>query len=202
MKQSPPPTDEVLVTLAQQGSDEAFSELTRRNYSSSLKLAHSILRDHHEAEDEVQNAFWKAYQHLQQFQRDARFMTWLTRIVVNQCLMRLRQKRRANFVFLDEPPVGDRRPLELPDVRQTPEQATSKDEIARVLHQEIRRIPPMLRGAFLLRDVEQLPMEQVAERLGVSVAAAKSRLLRARSELRDRMKKHTGRLGVPTPLPS
>lgn len=200
---NPSDTDETLVTLAQQGSEDAFSELTRRNYNSSLKLAQSILRDRHEAEDEVQNAYWKAYKNLQQFQHDSKFTTWMTRIVVNQCLMRLRQKRRSNFVYLDDQPSAeDRRAFELPDERQTPEQDTARAEIAHILQQEIRRIPPMLRNAFLLRDVQQLPMPEVAERLGVSVAAAKSRLLRARAELKERMKKHTGRLGEATLMAS
>ena len=67
----------------------------------------SILRDRQDAEDEVQNAFWKAFDHINQFQQDAKFSTWLTRIVVNQCLMRLRQTRRAKFLYLDDSIVGE-----------------------------------------------------------------------------------------------
>ena len=201
--QSDPTDNETLAIMAQQGSKEAFTELIRRNYTASLKLAKSILRDQHEAEDEVQNAYWKAYQHLQQFQHDAKFSTWMTRIVVNQCLMRLRQKRRHSFVYLDDPPPRENaRAVELPDERQTPEEEVSRSEISRVLQGEIRRIPPMLRNAFLLRDVKQLPMPEVAAQLGISVAAAKSRLLRARVELRQRMKKHTGHLGTSALLAS
>ena len=81
--------DEELVRLSQAGRRDAFSELTRRNYNSSLKLAVSILHDREEAEDEVQNAYWKAFQHIDQFHVDAKFSTWMTRIVVNQCLTRL-----------------------------------------------------------------------------------------------------------------
>ena len=192
-------TDEVLVTRAQEGSEDAFSELTNRNYNVSLKLAQSILRDRQEAEDEVQNAYWKAYQHLAQFQQDSKFSTWITRIVVNQCLMRLRQKKRANFFYLDDTQQTEgRRAVELPDERQTPEQTVGQRELSEVLKREINRIPPMLRHAFVLRDVQELPMPEVAERLGISVAAAKSRLLRARAELRDRLQKHTGRLGTAT----
>jgi len=143
--------DETLVTLAQQGSDEAFDLLTERNYSSSMKLAMSILRDRHEAEDEVQNAYWKAYQHIGKFQQDSKFSTWMTRIVVNQCLMRLRQKKRAVFQYLDDPPAEDRRSNELADGRSTPEQELARNEVAQVLNTEIRRIPPILREAFILR---------------------------------------------------
>jgi len=190
-------SDENLVTMAQEGSETAFSELAERNYSSSLKLAVSILKDRQEAEDEVQNAYWKAYRHLGQFQRDSKFSTWMTRIVVNQCLMRLRQKKRASFLYLDDSTASeDRKTLELQDNGQTPEEILGNSELAHVLDREIRRIPPMLRNAFLLRDVQELPMPQVAERLGISVAAAKSRLLRARAELRERMRKHVSRQGV------
>ncbi len=191
--------DDDLVRSAQQGDAAAFSELMRRNYSSSFKLALSILRDRQEAEDEVQNAYWKAYQHIGQFQQDARFSTWMTRIVVNQCLMRLRQVRRVNFLFLDDTLIGEERgTLELVDKGESPEKLLGSKELGVLLDREIHRIPPLLRNVFLLRDVNGLSMSEVADRLGISVAAAKSRLLRARLELRGRMEKHCGRMGHAT----
>jgi RNA polymerase sigma-70 factor (ECF subfamily) len=194
------PADEnTLVQAAQAGDESAFAELTRRHYSSSFKLAVSILRDHHEAEDEVQNAYWKAFQHIRQFQQDAKFSTWMTRIVVNQCLMRLRQTRRTKFLFLDDVLIGeDRGTMELVDRGETPEATLGSKELDALLRTEIKRIPPLLRNVFVLRDVDQLPMTEVAGRLGISVAAAKSRLLRARIELKNRLKKHCGRLGPRT----
>lgn len=194
--------DEVLVTLAQQGDKNAFAALIERHYASCEKLAFSILRDREDAEDEVQNACWKAYEHIGQFQRDAKFSTWLTRIVVNQCLMRLRQLKRARLSYLDDVAEEDGRAFELPSQEESPEQALAKSEMAEVLHEEIRRIPALLRNVFLLREVQQLPMPEVAKRLGISVAAAKSRLLRARHELRLRLEKHQGRLGPATLLAS
>lgn len=192
-------SDEELVRLSQTGRRDAFSELTARNYSVSFKLAVSILRDREEAEDEVQNAYWKAFQHIDQFHSDAKFSTWMTRIVVNQCLMRLRRVRRAKFLYIDDVQVGDERgTFELPDDTPTPEAVCGSRELAVLLKQEIRRIPPLLRNVFVLRDVDQLPMPEVVERLGISVAAAKSRLLRARAELRQRLGKHCGRLGAAT----
>jgi RNA polymerase sigma-70 factor (ECF subfamily) len=189
--------DDQLVRMCQRGDHEAYAELMRRHQSTAFKLALSILRDRSDAEDEVQNSFWKAFEHINQFQQDARFSTWLTRIVVNQCLMRLRQSRRAKFYYLDEAQVGDDViTLDLPDRCQTPEEEMGQAEVAGVLQHEIKRIPPLLRHVFLLRDVQQLPMPYVAEKLGISVAAAKSRLLRARSELRTRMQKHSGRTGA------
>lgn len=189
--------DEQLVAQAQGGDHTAFAELLERHRNNCMKLALSILRDRQDAEDEVQNASWKAFEHLGQFHGDAKFSTWLTRIVVNQCLMRLRQQRRARFLYIDDVQVGeDVQTLELPDESPTPELQMGRQEVAEVLQKEIGRIPPLLRNVFVLRDVQQLDMPDVAKRLGISVAAAKSRLLRARLELRGRMEKHFGkRLG-------
>lgn len=189
--------DEELVLSAQQGDDRAFAELVERHYTSCLKLALSILRDKSDAEDEVQNACWKAFEHLAQFNREAKFSTWLTRIVVNQCLMRLRQAKRAKLFYMDDTQLGDEVvTLELRDETPTPEDQLGSREVASILEQEINRIPPLLREVFLLRDVKEMPMQEVAERLNISIAAAKSRLLRARLELRSRMEKHQAKAGA------
>jgi RNA polymerase sigma-70 factor, ECF subfamily len=189
--------DEDLVLSAQQGDDRAFAELVERHYTSCLKLALSILRDKSDAEDEVQNACWKAFEHLGQFNREAKFSTWLTRIVVNQCLMRLRQAKRAKLFYMDDTQLGDEVvTLELRDETPTPEEQLGNREIASVLEQEINRIPPLLREVFILRDVKELPMQEVADRLNISIAAAKSRLLRARLELRSRMERHQAKAGA------
>lgn len=192
--------DEELVLRSQHGDNHAFTVLIERHQSTCQKLAFSILRERQDAEDEVQNACWKAYEHICQFQSDAKFSTWLTRIVVNQCLMRLRQIRRSRLVHLEDAPAAEQaRAQELPARTDTPEQSLAKSELARLLQHEIRRIPPLLRHVFLLRDVQERPIEEVADSLGISIPAAKSRLLRARLELRSRMRKHMPPLG---PLPA
>lgn len=189
--------DEELVDRAQQGDQSAFTELIERHQSSALKLALSILRDKGDAEDEVQNACWKAFEHLKQFNRDAKFSTWFSRIVVNQCLMRLRKVKRAKLFYMDDTQVGeDVVTLELRDDSPSPEDELGDREVAEVLENEINRIPPLLRKVFLLRDVEEVEMPEVAKQLGISVAAAKSRLLRARLELRERLQKHQSSLGA------
>lgn len=191
--------DDELVVKAQSGENAAFAELIERHMTTCKRLAVSILRDQADAEDEVQNACWKAFEHLGQFQKDAKFSTWLSRIVVNQCLMRLRKERRARFLYLDEGVQGEEvTTIDLADDNPSPEEGLARTEIASVLRQEIRRIPPLLRDVFILRDVQELPMHEVAERLGISIAAAKSRLLRARLELRARMGKHCGITGAAT----
>ena len=190
--------DDALVSLCQQGNQGAFDELMRRHQMSAMKVALSIVRDRQDAEDEVQNAFWKAYEHINQFQRDAKFSTWLTRIVVNQCLMRLRRARRARFAYIDDAQSDDITAADLKDVGPSPEGLLGLSEVAAVLDLEIKRTPPLLRNVFLLRDVENKPMPEVAAKLGISVAAAKSRLLRARAELRSRMRRHYGDMGPAT----
>jgi RNA polymerase sigma-70 factor (ECF subfamily) len=196
-------TDDELVRLCQRGDNPAFAELMKRHHSAAMKLALSIVRDNQDAEDEVQNAFWKAYEHIERFQQEARFNTWLTRIVVNQCLMRLRQTKRARFQYIDDTVVGDEViTLDLEDHSPDPEDELGRREIGEVLTREIRRIPPLLRHVFLMREIQQRPMPEVAAELGISVAAAKSRLLRARAELRNRLRKHCGRMGPATLLAS
>ncbi len=193
--------DEQLVELSQAGDHDAFAELVRRYKPGCLKLAVSMLRDRDDAEDETQTAVWKAYEHLGQFQRDARFSTWLTRIVVNQCLMNIRRKKRARFLYIDDGTAQDDvATIELKSLGSSPEQDLARTEVAQVLRNEIGRIPPILRNVFVLREVQELPMPAVAEQLGISIAAAKSRLLRARTELRERLQKHCGRLGEGTLL--
>ena len=193
-------TDYELVELCKTRNQNAFAELVTRHRGAAMKVATSILRDRQEAEDEVQNALFKAYEHIDQFQRESKFSTWLTRIVVNQCLMRLRQLRRAKFTYIEEAlGTGEESlTLELRDFRQSHESLLGQEQVAQVLRDEIRRTPPLLRNVFLLRDVEQRPMPEVAQTLGISVAAAKSRLLRARAELRNRMRKHYGVIGPAT----
>ncbi len=191
--------DTELVVLAQGGDNEAFAELIERHQTTCRRLALSILKNAEDAEDEVQNALWKAFEHIGQFQQDAKFSTWLSRIVVNQCLMRLRKEKRARTVSIDEPvSVEDNLRLDLPDLKPSPEQALGQSELGSVLQTEIRRIPPLLREVIILRDVEERPMEEISEKLGISIAAAKSRLLRARLELRSRMQKHLGVMGLAT----
>lgn len=193
--------DAELVPLAKMGDQQAFTELVNRHYPSCLKLARSILRDHEDAEDEVQNAYTKAFLHLGSFEGNSRFSTWLSRIVVNQCLMRLRQLRRAQFTYLDDPGADENQTkFELRDTGEDPEQRYGRNEVASLLYQEVNRIPPLLRKPLLLRESMRLPLADVARQLDISEAAAKSRLLRARRELRERLGKHQGQRGAATLL--
>ena len=193
--------DADLIESARGGNTEAFTELVNRHYQSSLKLARSILRDFEDAEDEVQNAFTKVYLHLSRFEGNSRFSTWLSRIVVNQCLMRLRKARRARFAYLDDPGSEDGNVrLELADTAETPEQALGRGEVEAILHREVNCIPPLLREPLLLRESMRLSLTEVALKLNITEAAAKSRLLRARRELKTRLIRHQGVHGPATLL--
>lgn len=188
-----------LVGRAQEGNPEAFAELVQQASPMSMRLARSILRNREEAEDEMQNAAMKAWQNVTAFHGDSKFSTWFGRIVVNQCLMRLRGNRRRDHLPLDEVMPGEERPWrEVTDERETPEQSLGRTQVKDLVRREVHRLPPLLRNVLVRRDLEEQPLEQVASELGITVMAAKSRLLRARVELQQRMKRHIGRLGPAT----
>ena len=193
--------DADLIESARTGDTEAFTELVNRHYPSSLNLARSILRDFEDAEDEVQNAFTKVFLHLSRFEGNSRFSTWLSRIVVNQCLMRLRKARRARFAYLDDAGAEEGNvKMELADTSENPEESLGRGEVEALLRREVNCIPPLLREPLLLRETLRLSLTEVADRLGITEAAAKSRLLRARRELRARLTRHQGTRGAATLL--
>jgi RNA polymerase sigma-70 factor (ECF subfamily) len=191
--------DDELVELAKGRDHSAFEQLLQRHSPASVRLAVSILKNQSDADDEVQNSFLNAWRYFGQFHRDATFSTWMSRIVVNQCLMRLRSARRASFVYLDElsEETGSPR-VELADPGTTQETNLGRQQTTAILHREIRRLPPLLRNVVVLRDLHELPLAEVSLRLGISVMATKSRLLRARHELRQRIERHfQGSGGMP-----
>ena len=184
--------DEELAVLAQAGDTQAFGELVQRHFAACLKKALLMLRNHDDAEDEVQNAFAKAFESLHQFRFEGTFSAWLCRIMQNQCLMRLRERGQTEVFSVDATPDSSAR-MEFVNQADSPEDELGAREVNNLLHTQMARIPPLMRTAILLRDVEDLPIGEVAKRLGVSVPAAKSRLTRARKEMRSRLKERCGR---------
>jgi len=181
-------SDRELVQLARQGNREAFERLVQKHWRMCVDLGCVYLRDRVEAEDQAQTALLKAYQHIDQYSGDAEFSTWLGRIVVNQCLMLMRSRRRARFIYLDEAPADpNQRTFQLPAIDRDPEGMCAYTQMHEVVQTEVSHIPPLMRHVMLLKDLEGLPMRNVADRLGISVSAAKSRLVRARAELRLRI---------------
>ncbi len=190
-------SERALIAAARNGDAEAFGQLIERHRKSCLKRAVIMMRNYNDAEDEVQTAFWKAFQRLDQFRAEGSFAAWLGRIVENQCLMRIRESRNTRFEYLDE--TNDcNLGLVLVGQSADPEDQVGRDEVVSLLRREVSRIPPLLRHVMLLRDLDQMPMPDVAVRLGLSIPAAKSRLMRARTELRSRIMKHCGRKGAGT----
>lgn len=189
--------EHLLVAAAQAGDAAAFEELVNRYEGKIFRLTRNITGNHEDAEDAMQDAFLKAYAHLQDFHGDSRFYTWLVRIAANEALMRLR-KRRPNQFSLDEPVEGDTDlfPRELEDWGPTPEQKYAQTEMQGIVGDVIDRLEPEFRIVFLLRDFEELSTQETAEALGISVPAVKSRLLRARLKLREKLNRHF-RQGAP-----
>jgi RNA polymerase sigma-70 factor (ECF subfamily) len=182
----------VLVQAAKKGDLEAFSELVKRYDRNIFRIAQHITHNEEDAQDVVQEAFLKAYQNLEQFQGNSKFYTWLVRIAVNEALMKLRRRRSDKTVSLDEDVVTEEgsMPREVADWSPNPEQLYGQSELGDILKKTIQGLPPGFRTVFVLRDVEGLSTEETAEMLGLSIPAVKSRLLRARLQLRDRLAKY------------
>jgi RNA polymerase sigma-70 factor (ECF subfamily) len=183
--------EHLLVAAAKKGDAAAFEELVSRYESKIFRLTMNITRNREDAEDAMQDAFLKSYSHLKNFQGDSRFYTWLVRIAANEALMRLR-KRRPNQFSLDEPVEGDDdlMPRELQDWGPSPEQRFAQTEMHRILSGVIDELEPDYRTVFVLRDIEELSTEDTASTLGISVPAVKSRLLRARLKLRQKLDRY------------
>ncbi len=178
-----------LVERAQSGDMEAFAELVRRYERRIYRMARQITQNDEDAEDVLQESFLKAFQHLDSFQGQSKFYTWVTRIAVNEGLMKLRKRKSDRTVSLDENIETDEEPIvrEIAVWDDTPESKYSQEELRQILDKAIESLKPIFRTVFILRDVEELSTEETAEVLGLSVAAVKSRLLRARLQLRERL---------------
>jgi len=185
--------EDVLVAEARAGNPESFATLINQYDRHIYRLALNITGNQEDAEDVMQDSFLKAYSNLGQFQGDSRFYTWLVRIAVNEALMKLRKRRGASWVSLDEPVETDDRsltPREIEDWGENPEQSYAKTELQDILGQAIEKLEPQFRTVFMLRDVEEFSTDETAKMLGLSVPAVKSRLLRARLRLRDLLNKY------------
>jgi RNA polymerase sigma-70 factor (ECF subfamily) len=166
--------------------------LVRKYERQVFRIAQHITQNREDAEDVTQDAFLKAYEKLEQFQGNSKFYTWLVRIAVNESLMRLRKRRTGKMVSIDEDVETEEGsvPRDLADWAPDPEQNYNQAELAEILRKTIQGLPPGFRIVFVLRDVEGLSTEETAETLGLSVPAVKSRLLRARLQLRERLSRY------------
>ena len=181
-----------LVRAAKAGDIGAFEQLVHRYDRNVFRIAQHITQNREDAEDVVQDAFLKAYENLHNFQEQSKFYTWLVRIAVNEALMRLRRRRPERMVSLDEEVRTDEdsMPREVADWSPNPEQQYTQAELRDILTKTIQGLPSSFRTVFVLRDVEGLSTEETAEALDLSIPAVKSRLLRARLQLRERLNKY------------
>jgi RNA polymerase sigma-70 factor (ECF subfamily) len=186
-----------LVTQAQQGGVEAFTELVNRYERNIYRLARHITQNTEDAEDVLQETFLKAYEHLGGFEGNSKFYTWLVRIAVNQSLMKLRKRKSDASVSLDDPyDTGEESvPREIAVWEPNPEQTYSREEMRVILENAVETLPPTFRMVFALRDIEELSTEETAAILNLSVPAVKSRLLRARLRLREKLTRYFKRKG-------
>jgi RNA polymerase sigma-70 factor, ECF subfamily len=186
-----------LVTQSREGDTTAFNELVRRYEGKIFRLAQHVTQNKEDAEDVLQETFLKAYEHLDQFKGDSKFYTWIVRIAVNQALMKLRRRKTDKSVSLDETiDTGeDTVTREIAAWDEDPEQRFSRDELGGILDSAVQSLEPLYRSVFVLRDIEELSTEETAEALGLSIPAVKSRLLRARLQLRERLTRFFKRKG-------
>jgi RNA polymerase sigma-70 factor (ECF subfamily) len=145
----------------------------------------------------LQETFLKAYQHLDQFQGQSKFYTWIVRIAVNQALMKLRKRKSDRSVSLDDTiDTGeDTVAREIAAWDENPEEQYGREELNQILTSAVDGLTPIYRAVFVLRDVDGLSTEETAEALELSVPAVKSRLLRARLQLRDKLTRYFKRKG-------
>jgi RNA polymerase sigma-70 factor (ECF subfamily) len=189
--------DLTLVQASKNGDVAAFEQLVKRYDGKLFRIAQSVTHNREDSQDAVQEAFLKAFQHLGDFRGDSQFSTWLIRITLNQSLMKLRKLHRTKEMSLDEG-FGideDVLPREVIDWAPNPEQLYGVSELRNILIKTIEELRPILRAVFVLQDLEGLSTDQTAEALNLSQSAVKSRLWRARLQLRERLNQYFGKSG-------
>jgi RNA polymerase sigma-70 factor, ECF subfamily len=176
-----------LVQRVQDGEHDLFYELIRPYERRLYSAAFSILRNQADAEDVAQESVLKAFQHIRQFRSEARFSTWLIQITVNEARM-WRRKGHAHIIE----PIADRQdeegnytPRDFADWREIPSETLERSEVRQILAEALASLGQIYREVFVLRDMQQLSIEETSQALGISTASVKTRLLRARLMLRD-----------------
>jgi RNA polymerase sigma-70 factor (ECF subfamily) len=181
---APVVTDEVLIATAKLGDRLAFIQLWARHSNTAFKMAYRIVGNRDDAEDAIQEAWLKAYVHLNTFEGRSTFSSWLTRITINSALMTLRRRRTHPETSMETAYGEAWQPREIADRTRDPEELYALHERIEHLRFAICRLHPSLRNVVEIRQSDDRSVKEVAELAGISVAATKSRLLRARTILR------------------
>ena len=179
-------SEALLVATAKSGDAAAFVELSERHSDRLLRTINQITRNWHDAEDALQDAMLKAFAHLKDFQEKSSFSTWLTRIAINSALMIIRKKRGYYDIPTDgaDDSSGAYQRWEAKSLIQDPESRFARRETEELLRDAILRLPPVFREVVELRQTRECSVREIAQTLGISVSAVKSRLARARVTLR------------------
>jgi RNA polymerase sigma-70 factor (ECF subfamily) len=181
-------SDEMLVSLAKSGEANAFVELNKRHADKVFQAAYRVTRNRQDAEDALQDSLLKAFIHMKDFEERSSFSTWLTRIAINSALMILRKKRNGSEVSMDsaDSPAGNET-WDPPSPWEDPESRYVRRESQKLLRQAIHQLPPVFRDVIELRQANDCSVQEIAQSLGISVPAVKSRLSRAKNALRTSM---------------
>lgn len=183
--------DADLVTRAQAGDTRAFDELVRRYQDKVFRLTFKILRHDEDAAEATQDAFLSAFRGLKNFKAESTFSTWMYRIGTNAALMKYRRRRDGHVSYEQSQSTNeDAEPMAIADWAQQPLDDLLDAETREILSREVEKLPANEREVFMLRDIMEQSNEQVARELGLTVAAVKSRLHRARVHLRDRVNRY------------
>jgi len=177
-------SDGALVTATKCGDTWAFEQLVARHEQRAFATAQRITRNHEDAEDVVQESFYKAFRHLASFEEKSQFSSWLTRIVMNEAYMLLRQRRRMTETLPQNHEEAESAPDPFVDRSPSPEESCWRRERKELLTKAVNRLRPTIRRAMLLRDLEERSVEETARILGTSIGAVKARLFHARRKLR------------------
>jgi RNA polymerase sigma-70 factor (ECF subfamily) len=197
---NPAGREKELLASALSGHTESFEALVNLYERRIYQIAYRIVENAQDAEDVLQETFLKAFENLQRFRGESSFYTWMVQIAVNAALQRVNKRRKCPTVSLDNDGDEDENffpPREIVVWEENPEQLYARKESQAILEQAIAALPVIYRIVFLLKDVENLPMDEVARSLGISIPAAKSRLIRARLELRESLGRYFRKKGAP-----
>ena len=189
-------SEEKLIRAGQRGDHQAVEALFRRYQRPLFQTALRVLGNTEDAEDALQDGLLSAYRNLKRFEGRSQFSTWLTRIVINAALMRRRSAKARPAVSLDEPPREDELPAaeRFADDGLTPEQVFANTEIREMLSENLDQLSPLLRTAFVLREVQGYSTGEAAKKLGVTENTLKARLWRARHQLAERLGRRLRRM--------
>ncbi len=188
--------EEKLIRAGKRGDSEAVETLFRRYQRPLLQTALRVLGNTEEAEDALQDGLLSAFRNLKRFEGRSQFSTWLTRIVINAALMRRRRQKSRPAVSLDETPREDELPASerFADDGPTPEQVFAGTELREIISENLDELSPLLRTAFVLREVEGYSTGEAAKKLGVTENTLKARLWRARHQLAQRLSRRLRRI--------